>query len=155
MPKSTTHKFGRQQRHDAILELIGSHWIRSQAELQDLLDGKGIDANQATLSRDLRELGVVKGADGYELPTLTPPSRTNPTSNLETTVELWLTEVVTAGNQVVLKTPPGGAQPLARAIDVANHPLVLGTLGGDDTILVICADGRSANKLAQQLEDMR
>ena len=155
MPRGSPPTNGRRQRHDAILGLIGSHYVRNQAELRDLLDEKGHDVNQGTLSRDLRDLGVVKGPEGYELPSGPVPGRQNPSAALHTSIKQWLHETVVAQNQLLLKTPPGGAQPLAFAIDRTDIPLILGTLAGDDTILVVCATNKDANRLCQRLEAMR
>ena len=144
----------RRKRHEVILGLIREEHLRSQAELQDLLEAQGFSVNQGTLSRDLRELGVVKGPTGYELPASPAPAGKKTTTAIHSAVRLWLIEAVPVQNQVLLKTPPGGAQPLALSLDKATHPLVLGTLAGDDTILVVCANQRNANRLATQLEEM-
>ncbi len=154
-PQPQAQPNGRQQRHEVILGLIGSHYVHSQAELRDLLGEKGHGVNQATLSRDLRELGVVKGPEGYELPAASVLGRDNELATLHATVKQWLQETVVAQNQLLLKTPPGGAQPLAFALDHTDIPLVLGTLAGDDTILVVCATNKDANRLCQRLEAMR
>ena len=146
------HGNGRQKRHMAILALLSSHYVRSQGELVELLDEKGLEVNQATLSRDLRELGVIKGVDGYELP---PGSAENEVSAMAAAVKQWLRETLVAQNQVLLKTPPGGAQPLAFSLDHVGLPRALGTLAGDDTILVICATNSDAQRVARDLEAMR
>jgi transcriptional regulator of arginine metabolism len=146
---------GRQKRHIAILALLSSHYVRSQSELVELLDEKGLEVNQATLSRDLRELGVIKGVDGYELPPDAPGSDENEVSAMAAAVKQWLRETLVAQNQVLLKTPPGGAQPLAFSLDHVGLPRALGTLAGDDTILVICATNSDARRVARDLEAMR
>lgn len=155
MPSTAPEPNGRQHRHREILDLIGSHYVRSQGELRELLDEKGLDVNQGTLSRDLRELGVIKGPDGYELPTDAAPSSDNTLGALATAVKQWLSETIIAQNQVLIKTPPGGAQPLALSLDRASMPPVLGTLAGDDTILVVCADNKSARRVARDLEALK
>ncbi len=144
----------RRKRHEVILGLIRDEHLHSQAELQELLESQGFSVNQGTLSRDLRELGVVKGPAGYEFPAAPAPAGEKTTAAIHSAIRLWLIEVVPVQNQVLLKTPPGGAQPLALSLDRADHPLVLGTLAGDDTILVICANQRTASRLANQLEEM-
>ncbi len=135
-----------QNRRRCILALLGQHEVRNQAELAELLADEGIEATQATLSRDLRELGVAKGPDGYT---------TNPTptteSGLAGAVDQWLLGATPAMNQVVLQTPPGGAQPLGLALDRARLPSIVGTVAGDDTVLVICKTPRAASKLADEL----
>ena len=151
-PSSAT---GRKKRHQQILDLIGSHYVRSQGELQELLDEQGLDVNQGTLSRDLRELGVIKGTDGYELPIGDHPAHDNNAGTLGLAVKQWLTETIVAQNQVLLKTPPGGAQPLAFSLDQVGLPPALGTIAGDDTILVICATNKDARRFASEIGAMR
>jgi transcriptional regulator of arginine metabolism len=155
MPKQSTTPSTRQERHRAILELIDGHYIKSQAELQDLLQERGLEVNQGTLSRDLRELRVVKSPTGYELPdAATAAGSATETTPVHAALRLWLLSVAVAQHQIVLRTPPGGAQPLALALDQARYPGVLGTIAGDDTILVICARQRDAARVAKDLEAM-
>lgn len=155
MPKQTQLHNQRQTRHQAILDLIQGHYIKSQAELQDLLIEQGLEVNQGTLSRDLRELGVVKTPDGYELPTSNTPSRAvSNASPVEAAVRLWLLQTTVVMNQIILKTPPSGGQPLAITLDKDPYPRVLGTIAGDDTILVICKNARDAKIVADELEAM-
>jgi transcriptional regulator of arginine metabolism len=146
-PAPTSDRDGRRQR---ILHLLERERPKSQAELQERLADAGFDANQATLSRDLRDLGVVKGPDGYELPqgTLSPQSATQ---SLWHAVHTWLVAATAAQNLVVLRTPAGGAQPLGLAIDKAELPGVVGTIAGDDTVLAVCADAQKAKALVRQL----
>ncbi|MEM7249142.1 MAG: ArgR family transcriptional regulator [Acidobacteriota bacterium] len=139
----------RQRRLAAILELLEGGPIESQSALGELLDGRGLGVDQGTLSRDLRSLEVRKGPQGYELAGAAPT-----TGTLEQAVRQWLREVRSALNQVVLLTPPGGASPLAVAIDENRPETVLGTLAGDDTVLVICQDQRSAQRFRQLLEGL-
>lgn len=140
-------------RRTLILELLERSAVQSQAELADLLAEEGVDVNQGTLSRDLRALGVLKTPAGY--------ARSNgavaqdPTARLGQAVREWLVEVVVAQNQVVLRTPPGGAQPLALALDQAPPKDLIATIGGDDTVLAIAADTRAAKRLARTLEGLR
>ncbi|MEE2888669.1 MAG: ArgR family transcriptional regulator [Planctomycetota bacterium] len=155
MPKQAQIHNQRQARHQAILDLIQGHYIKSQAELQDLLVERGLEVNQGTVSRDLRELGVVKAPDGYELPNPTMPSRAaSNASPVESAVRLWLVNRTAVQNQVILKTPPGGAQPLALTLDKGPYPRVIGTIAGDDTILVICKNARDAQTVDAELEAM-
>ncbi len=141
----------KNTRRRTILQLIRSYSIRSQAELLDLLEEDGVAVNQGTLSRDLRDLGVVKGPQGYALPGAAPAATTN---GLRQAVRHWLIEALPAQHQVLLKTPIGGAQPLALAIDGAELGTVLGTIAGDDTVLVICKSSGKAKSLAHDLEEM-
>jgi transcriptional regulator of arginine metabolism len=151
-------KAARQAR---IADLIGRQPVRSQAELAELLAADGVAVTQATLSRDLEELGAVKlrtgaGASAYHVPAegSTPPGRPvaelGPARLFRMLAEL-LVGVDASGNLAVLRTPPGAAQLLASAIDRASLPDVVGTIAGDDTLLVIAraADGGAA--LAQRL----
>ncbi len=140
---------GRDERHRAILDLLAAHKVRNQAELQDLLARRGFEVNQATLSRDLRHLGILKSGAGYELPGA-PQAAASPAQSLWHGVQAWLLRATAAQNQCVVHTPPSGAQPLGRVIDEAELPGVVGTIAGDDTVLVICRDARAARALARQ-----
>ncbi|MCA8941139.1 MAG: arginine repressor [Planctomycetes bacterium] len=137
------------QRRHRIQTLLDEYAIHSQAQLAELLAGDGIQVNQATLSRDLKALGIVKGPDGYTVPAeLSPP---NTERILARAVAQWLRDAIPTQNQVVLKTPPGGAQPLALAIDQARLDEIVGTIAGDDTILAICKSNQAANRIATEL----
>ena len=135
------NSLSRERRRELVLELLGKHGIKSQAELLERLERRGFDVTQGTLSRDLRDLGVRKGPGGYELPG-GPVS--GPGAGLAGAVATWLLEAVAAQNQVVLKTPPGGAQALGFALDGAELEEIVGTIAGDDTVLVVCPGTREA-----------
>ncbi len=139
----------RQDRHQRILDLLGQERIHNQAELQKRLGARGFAVNQATLSRDLRTLGVVKGKDGYELPQA--PLSPATAQSLWHAVHTWLVAATPAQNLVVLRTPAGGAQALGLAIDRAALPGVIGTIAGDDTVLAVCADSKQARALVRRL----
>ena len=142
----------KTQRRRTILKLIRSYAIKSQKELRELLEDDGLVVNQGTLSRDLRDLGVVKGPGGYALPgsgTSIPPA-----NGLGQAIRQWLIEAIPVQNQVLLKTPMGGASPLALAIDGAELDSVLGTIAGDDTVLVICQSAGKSKTLARHFEEM-
>ncbi len=143
----------REQRHDAIQSLLQRGHVHSQGELRERLARQGHAVNQATLSRDLRALGVRKGPDGYELPQ-DGPAPSGPRAGLRHSTQEWLLSAARALNQLVLRTPPGGAQPLALALDRAALTGVLGTIAGDDTVLVICTGTRQATQLQRQLAHM-
>jgi len=151
MKKSTPTTDPRDARRNQILHLIEKHEIRSQAALSEQLEKAGIEVNQATLSRDLRDLGVVKGKNGYELPT-TVMANSPGAASLWHTVNSWVLSATPAKNQLVLRTPPGGAQALGLAIDKSDLPEVIGTIAGDDTVLVICPDDRQAKALSRKLQ---
>ena len=140
-------------RHRAILELLAEGPIASQEELGRRLHRRGLEAGQATLSRDIRELGLVKTAAGYVPsgreamgePELPPVSRL---------VREFVTSVRAAQNLLVTKTSVGSAQPVAAALDGENWPEAIGTIAGDDTILIVCPDKRAAGRLADRIQGM-
>jgi transcriptional regulator of arginine metabolism len=141
-------------RHQAILELLDQGPIPNQEELQKLLSRAGIEAGQATLSRDIRELGLVKSAGGYSLPgreVAIPDTELRSVSRL---VREFVTSVRAAENLLVTKTSVGSAQPVAAALDEENWPEAIGTIAGDDTILIVCQDKRSAGRLAGRIQEM-
>jgi transcriptional regulator of arginine metabolism len=155
MQSRTTAPAGQQARRQRILALVARQRIRSQAELQERLAAAGFEVNQATLSRDLRALSVVKSKDGYELPVNGALLPADQGKSLWHAVHSWLLSATPAQNLLVLKTPPGGAQPLGLAIDAAALPGIVGTIAGDDTVLTICADAGKARSLARRLLQMR
>lgn len=137
-----------RQRH--IRELLRTTAVHSQGELQERLAEIGVKAEQATLSRDLHALGVVKGPDGYLLPDapMTPaPAR----GELVQLVQQYLVAVDCAGQLVVLRTGPGRAQPLGLALDNARLSGALGTIAGDDTIFVAMSTVAAAERLADAI----
>ena len=142
----------REQRREAILALVSQHGIRSQADLQARLARQGHAVNQGTLSRDLRDLGLRKGPGGYELPENGRGG--GPQAELMHAVRESMLQAVAAQNLAVLKTPPGGAQPLGLALDRAEPEGVVGTLAGDDTVLVICPTARAATQFCRKLQTM-
>jgi transcriptional regulator of arginine metabolism len=154
-PKPTD---AREARHQRILQLLGRRTVRRHRELQALLQGAGFPVNQATLSRDLRELGIVKGRDGYELPAAPALPADSSTASLWHAVRAFLRTATAAQNLVVLQTPAGGAQALALACDRAADDGLLaaiGTIAGDDTVLVVCKDGARARAFARRLLRIR
>jgi transcriptional regulator of arginine metabolism len=142
----------KRSRHKAILELLDETPVGSQEELQRLLHKQGFDAGQATLSRDIRELGLAKTADGYSFPGReAAESELPPVSRL---VREFVTSVRAAQNLLVTKTSVGSAQPVAAALDSEKWPEALGTIAGDDTILIVCEDKRAAGRLADRIQGM-
>jgi transcriptional regulator of arginine metabolism len=136
-------------RHAAIRELLSDREVGSQDELRRLLFRRGHHVTQATLSRDIHELGLVKTAEGYKLPQGEDGELSLP--SIERLIQTFVYDVKTALNQVIIKTSAGSAQPVSAAIDAEEWDEVVGTIGGDDTILAIAPDSRSAVKLAQRL----
>jgi transcriptional regulator of arginine metabolism len=155
-----TTRAGRQAR---IVAILSSASISSQSELAVRLAGQGIDVTQATLSRDLEELGAVKlrGADGgvgvYIVPEDGSPVRgvSGGTDRMSRLLGELLVSTDASGNLAVLRTPPGAAHYLASAIDRAALPYVVGTVAGDDTILVIAREPMTGAELAGMLEDIK
>ena len=140
-------------RQKTILELLHRGPIESQEELQGLLAKRGFDVGQATLSRDIRELGLVKTYDGY-MPANGGGSSEPILPSVARLVREFVLEVRLAQNLLVLKTSVGSAQPVAAAIDAEDWPEVVGTVSGDDTLLVISQDNQTAKQLARRIEGM-
>ena len=136
-------------RHAAIRDLVSREEISNQDEMRRRLYRQGHRVTQATLSRDIHELGLVKTSEGYKLPQGEESELHLP--SIERLIQTFVYEVKTAQNLVVIKTSAGSAQPVSAAIDAEEWEEVVGTIGGDDTILAISPDARSAEKLAQRL----
>ena len=138
-------------RQGQIQKIIRSRNVHTQEELAEQLEALGIRATQVTLSRDIRELGIVKTPEGYRyLETIEEAPAAH--HDARKAVEEFLRDVRTAQNLLVLKTDPGNANALAVALDQAPWPEVVGTIAGDDTVLVISPDKRSAGRLRERLE---
>jgi transcriptional regulator of arginine metabolism len=140
-------------RQKTILEILHKGPVESQEELQGVLARRGFDVGQATLSRDIRELGLVKTYDGY-MPANGAASAEPVLPSVSRLVREFVLEVRLAQNLLVLKTSVGSAQPVAASIDAEDWSEVVGTLAGDDTILVISQDNKSAHQLARRIEGM-
>jgi transcriptional regulator of arginine metabolism len=148
----------RASRQARITELVSTMAIRSQTELAKLLVAEGVDVTQATLSRDLDELGAVKlrgadsGAPVYVIPEDGSPVRgvQGGTSRLARLLAELMVSVDASGNLMVLRTPPGAAQFLASAIDRAALEEVVGSIAGDDTVAVIAREPLSGKDLAER-----
>jgi transcriptional regulator of arginine metabolism len=146
----------KYQRLNAIRELVANSLVSNQDELRRKLRRRGFEVTQATLSRDIHELRLSKGPGGYSLPGGNgngngavieddgPPS-------VAEVLESFGLRVRQAMNQVVLRTVMGGAQPVAAALDYEAWAEVVGTIAGDDTVLVICPDQRHASEVEQRL----
>lgn len=137
-------------RQAQILKLVRTKRIHTQDELARELNALGIDATQVTLSRDIKKLGLAKTADGYVPLTGAAPITPAP-AGLGNAAWDVLQDVRVAQNQVVIKTPPGKANSLAVELDRASWPEVVGTIAGDDTILIITPDNAAAARLRQKL----
>lgn len=142
-------------RHNAIRELLSSSLVTNQDELRRKLRRRGFAVTQATLSRDIHELRLSKGPGGYALPNGNGHSSTateddGPPTVAEVMASFGL-RVRRAMNQVVIRTVMGGAQPVAAALDYEEWPEVVGTVAGDDTVLVICPAPRRAGEVEARL----
>jgi transcriptional regulator of arginine metabolism len=146
------------QRHNAIRELIGETLVANQDELRRKLRRRGFEVTQATLSRDIRELRLSKGPEGYSLPRNGTPAATEEGDgalpSVAQMIESFGLRVQQAMNQVVVGTVMGGAQPVAAALDYEDWMEVVGTLAGDDTVLIICPDSRRAAEVELRLRAM-
>ena len=140
----------KKYRQGQILKLIDSDSIASQEELRRSLHHLGLRVTQATLSRDLQELRLVKTASGYKPLAAEEP----PLAALERALREFLTDLRPAQNLLVLKTPPGGAQPIARAFDVERWKEIVGTIAGDDTVLIITPSSRTRLIVQKRMEEM-
>jgi transcriptional regulator of arginine metabolism len=146
----------KAQRKAAILELVEQEVITSQEQLRERLQHRGISATQATLSRDVRELSLVKRpADGAYRRLGAEPATGDGGAALRRAIEEFLRTQEAVEQLLVLRTDPGQAQPLAVAIDRAHVPEIAGTIGGDDTILVICRSAKDAAAIADRFRAMQ
>jgi transcriptional regulator of arginine metabolism len=147
----------KSYRQSAILELVDGEAITSQEQLRERLRLRGLEATQATLSRDIRDLGLIKrAADGaYRRASSDGRPAADPEQVCRTAVDDYLRRYDVVDQLVVLKTDTGQAQPLAVAIDRASLPEIVGTIAGDDTILVICRSAPDAAGLSRRLEGWR
>jgi transcriptional regulator of arginine metabolism len=146
----------KPERHEAILQLIGSHAVGSQEELRRLLGERGWRVTQATLSRDLRELGLVRAQtdDGarYVRPESLGGDEGKP--SLEALLPQLFDAVDGVSELLVLHTLPSGAQPIAEAIDAQGWPEIIGTIAGENTILIVCRSSQARIELAQRLREL-
>jgi transcriptional regulator of arginine metabolism len=148
----------KRQRQHIIGQLLADHSVASQGQLVDLLVAEGIEATQATVSRDLDELGAVKvrvagGETVYAVPEL--PTETHlPEDHLRRVLGEWVVDVGHSGNIAMVRTPPGSAHVVASALDRTGLTEVLGTVAGDDTIMIVAAEGVSGRTLARSLRDL-
>jgi transcriptional regulator of arginine metabolism len=145
----------KARRQSLILDVVQREPVRSQEQLRRRVRAKGFDVTQATLSRDIRDLGLVKGgSDGaYQTPGEATPNATAARLALQRALAEYLARIDRVQQMVVLRTGPGQAQMLGVALDRARLPEVVGTIAGDDTILVIAPDVRRARALVKKLEE--
>lgn len=145
----------KAKRHAAVLRLVREHRIPSQERLRELLSRAGFDVTQATLSRDIRELGISKTPDEHGTPVYAAPQEEIlPPPMLSTFLPSLLLRCDGVGPLLVLRTPTGSASALAAALDHEAWPEVLGTLAGDDTLLIIARSAADRRKLARRVAEL-
>jgi transcriptional regulator of arginine metabolism len=154
-----SRKVSKARRRHVIAQLLTDNTVTSQEQLAELLSEEGIEATQATVSRDLEEIGAVKvrvpGMERtvYALAEL-PKDQVVPTEHLRRVLGEWVVDVASSGNLVVLRTPPGSAHVVASALDRTSVDGVIGTVAGDDTVLVVAAADGGGAELADRLAEI-
>jgi len=151
-------RLAKPQRQHRVARILEDHAVASQDQLVELLAADGVVASQVTVSRDLEELGAVKvrmagGETVYAIPEL-PKDQRAPESHLRRVLGEWLVEVSHSANLVVLRTPPGSAHVVGSAIDRAGLADVLGSVAGDDTVLVIVSERVGGEPVARRLSEL-
>ncbi len=151
-------RLSKPQRQHRVARIIEQHPVPSQSRLLELLAADGVDATQATVSRDLEDLGAVKvrRAGGETVYAIPEPAahRVAPEEHLKRVLGEWVVEVGHSANIVVLRTPPGSAHVVGSAIDRSTLDGVLGTVAGDDTILVVATASAGGATVARRLSDL-
>lgn len=152
-------RLAKNQRQHVVAKLLAAHAVTSQEQLVHLLlSEENVAATQATVSRDLDDLGAIKvrSAEGdsiYAIPDL-PKDQRAPEEHLRRTLGDWVVEVAHSGNIVVLRTPPGTANVVGSALDRSGLPAIVGTVAGDDTLLVVVAEGHTGDEVADHLRGL-
>ena len=151
-------RLAKNQRQHRVAQLLADHAVTNQSQLVDLLDADGVVATQATVSRDLDDLGAVKvrlpgGETAYAIPEL-PTEQYAPEDHLRRVLGEWVVEVVCSDNLVVLRTPPGSAHVVGSALDRAGLSEILGTVAGDDTLIVVADAEVGGRTVAARLRDL-
>lgn len=145
----------KQQRQNTIVQLIGSHQIASQEELKRLLGERGLQVTQATLSRDLRDLGIVRAPTEAGARYLLPEMVSDEAKpSIGILLPQLFSRVDGVSELIVLHTLPSGAQPIAEAIDSEGWPEVMGTLAGENTILIVCRSADARATLTRRLLEL-
>lgn len=149
----------KNRRQHLVTRLLGEHAVTSQPQLVDLLAAEGVPATQATVSRDLEELGAVKvrlpGVEGqvYAIAEL-PHQQVAPLEHLRRVLGEWVVDLAVSGNLVVVRTPPGSAHVVASALDRTGLEGMVGTVAGDDTILVVAEDSVGGETLGRRISEL-
>ncbi len=142
----------KRARQDKIEEMVRKHSLTSQEMLASLLKNNGIDVTQSTLSRDIRELGLVKVRGRYQLPEQS--TNTPQTGNLRRAFEQYVTRTGLSGNILMVRTSPGNAHSVGVVIDAAQWPEVLGTIAGDDTIFILLRHGHLGKRILNRIKEL-
>jgi transcriptional regulator of arginine metabolism len=143
----------KQQRHASIRDILGHTSVASQDDLRKKLAARGFHVTQATLSRDFHALNLYKGPSGYAIASTANGGSEEEGPGLRDLLRGFGLEARQALNLIVVITTTGGAQPVAAGIDYEDWPEVVGTIAGDDTVLVICPDEKRAGDLRTRIED--
>lgn len=148
----------KPQRQHRIQRLLEDHAVSTQEQLVELLSADGVVATQATVSRDLEDLGAIKvrvpgGETVYAVPAL-PKDAVAPEEHLRRVCSEWVVEVSHSHNLAVLRTPPGSAHVVASALDRAGLADVLGTVAGDDTVLLVAAESSTGSAVARRISEL-
>lgn len=141
---------GNLYRRNQVLEILRSGSVTTQGELREALADRGIHVTQATVSRDIEDLGIVKMRDGYHAPAA-PEAVAPPQPSLAVILKEFLREVRVASNLVVVRTHPGNAHSVAVALDSTGWPEVVGTVAGDDTIFLATSAPRQAGRVRERI----
>jgi transcriptional regulator of arginine metabolism len=145
----------KHQRQHRITKILESQAVTNQGQLVELLAAEGVEATQTTVSRDLEELGALKvrlpgGDSAYALAEM-PTQQIVPSEQLRRVLSEWVVEMAPSGNLVVLRTPPGCAHVVASALDRSAMPGLLGTVAGDDTVLLVVAEEQGGHGMVERL----
>jgi transcriptional regulator of arginine metabolism len=151
-------RLGKPQRQHIVARIVEQHAVRNQMELVELLAAEGVAATQATVSRDLEDLGAIKvrlpgGDAAYAIPEH-PTEQVAPEDHLRRVFGDWVVEVSHSLNLVVVRTPPGSAHVVGSALDRSGLPGVLGTVAGDDTLIVVASENVGGQALASHLAEL-
>jgi transcriptional regulator of arginine metabolism len=146
----------KHQRQHRIAKILEARPVTNQGQLVDLLAEEGIEATQTTVSRDLEELGAVKvrlpgGDSAYALAEL-PTQQVVSGEHLRRVLGEWVVEMASSGNLVIVRTPPGCAHVVASALDRSGLPGLLGTVAGDDTVLLVATEDESGSGMVERLQ---
>ncbi|MBK5223408.1 MAG: arginine repressor [Acidimicrobiia bacterium] len=155
---SKTLRLSKTQRQHRIARLLENHNVSNQGQLVDLLAADGVTATQATVSRDLEDLGAIKvrvagGEPAYAIPEL-PTEQTAPENHLRRVLGDWVVEAEHSHNLVILRTPPGSAHVVGSALDRSSLAGLLGTVAGDDTVLCVASETVGGATLSATLRDL-